>query len=246
MSSFGNVIWGSEGDQFKATATKTLPFGTQMKFLDGREFIYARAGATDLTVGTLQQQAVAVTTDIKALAVPSAEIVGATSVGVTMQTVLTANYYKEGFLFVSTGTGLGYMYKIKSHAAESTGTGEATFLLEEGSALRVAWDTTTKVGLRKHPCDYTVIAPTTETGALVGVSTRAVTTLYYCWLQKKGPAIVLTNGTVVVGEGVTRGVTTAGSVDPYNEDGAANILPLGDVMSVGGSTEYSLINLNIP
>ena len=52
--------------------------------------------------------------------------------------------------------------------------------------------------------------------------------------------------TVVVGEGVTRGVTTAGSIDAYNEDGAANILPLGDVMSVGATTEYSLINLNIP
>uniref|UniRef100_A0A6M3LLU8 Uncharacterized protein n=1 Tax=viral metagenome TaxID=1070528 RepID=A0A6M3LLU8_9ZZZZ len=244
--SYDNVLWGSEGQQYSMTVDKKHPFGTIMKFIDGREFVYARAGGTtDLTAGALQQQAVVVTTDIKDLAVPSAEVVGATSVGVTMQTALTANYYQEGTLFTNTGTGVGYQYKIKSHAAESTGTGEATFVLEEGSALRVAWDTTTKVGLRKHPCDGVVIAPTTETGALVGVAVRAITKAYYCWLQTKGTAVILTNSTVVVGEGVTRGVTTAGSIDAYNEDGAANLLIIGDVMSVGATTEYSLINLKL-
>ena len=242
-----NVIWGSEGMQYANREFQgSAPLGLTMKFLDGREFVYSQAGGTGLTAGAVQQQAVVVATDIIDLAVPSAEAIGATKVGVTMQSVLTANYYKEGSLFTNTAVGAGYNYKIKSHPADTTGTAEVEFTLEEGSALRVAWDATTKVGLRKHPNDAVIIAPAAETGCVVGVAMRVVTTLYYCWLQKKGFCAVLTNGAVVVGEGVVRGATTPGSVDAYNESsGATNALPIGDVMSVGGSTEYSLINLNI-
>jgi len=243
--SITNRILGSEGMQFTVSSDKKGQLGSIMEFVDGREFVYARAGAVALTAGTLQQQAVAVTTDIKDLAVPSAEVIGATKVGVTMQTVLTANYYQDGYLFTNDATGEGYLYRIKSHPADATGAAEVEFTLEEGSALRVAWDATTEVGLRKHKCDSVVIAPTAETGALVGLSVRAVTANYYCWLQTKGPAVVLTNGTVVVGEPVTRSATTPGAVDPYNEDGTSNLLPIGDVMSVGGTTEYSLIDLKL-
>ena len=247
--SFDNTIWGNEGMQYLNSETKgPHPFGTMMKFPDGREFIFAQAGGVALTVGTLQQQAVVVSGHEVDLAVPTAQAIGDTTVILTNSTTaITKNQYAEGYLFTNdhgaAGTGEGYMYKIKSNVAESTGSGAATFVLEEGAALRVAWTTATQCGLRKHPCDETLIAPTTETGVLVGVAMRVVTANYYCWLQKKGTCNVLTNGTLVKGSQVSRSTTTPGAVDTLVGDGT--VPNIGECMSIGGSTEYSLISLDI-
>lgn len=242
-----NVIWGSEGDQFFASATKSLPFGTRMKFVDGREFVYSRVGSTtDLTAGALQQQAVVGTGHIIDLAIGADAAIGATSIEVTnATTTITANMYDEGYLFTNDAAGEGYLYKIKSHEAGVSDASDCTVVLEEGSALRVALTTSSKVGLRKHYCDGAIIAPTTETGVLIGVSLRAVTKAYYCWLQVKGSAAVLTNSTVVVGEGVTRSLTTEGAIDAYDENGTSNLAMIGTVQSVGATEEYSLVYLDI-
>jgi hypothetical protein len=59
----------------------------------------------------------------------------------------------------------------------------------------------------------------------------------------KGPAAVLTAGTVVVGNPVSV-MTTAGAVGPRAE---TDILSsVGTVIEVNVTTEYSLINLAIP
>lgn len=247
MGSFDNTIWGSEGMQYLNEENKNHPFGTMLKFIDGQEFIYAQAGGLALAAGTLQQQAVVVSGHEADLAVPTARSVGDTTVTLTNSTTaITANQYAEGYLFVNdagAGTGEGYKYKIKSNLAESTGSGVATFVFEEGSALRIAWTTATQCGLRKYPTDETLIAPTAETGVLVGVAVRVVTANFYCWLQKKGPCVVLTNGTLVKGSQVSRSTTTPGAVDTLNGDGT--VPNIGECMSIGGSTEYSLISLDI-
>ncbi|KKN48583.1 hypothetical protein LCGC14_0651280, partial [marine sediment metagenome] len=157
MGSFDNTIWGSEGMQYLNEENKNHPFGTMLKFIDGQEFIYAQAGGLALAAGTLQQQAVVVSGHEADLAVPTARSVGDTTVTLTNSTTaITANQYVEGYLFTNdhgaAGTGEGSLYKIKSNAAESTGSGVATFVFEEGSALRIAWTTATQCGLRKYPC----------------------------------------------------------------------------------------------
>jgi hypothetical protein len=241
---FPNAMWGSEGDQYEHTSDKKHPFGTVMKFIDGREFVYAQAGGTALNVGRLQQQAVKVSGHEVDM-VTGAASVGATAITVTPITNnVTANQYQEGFLIVNDEAGEGYHYKIKSHPA-ITASSSGVITLEEGSAIRVALTSSSQTGLRKHICDEVVVAPTTETGVLVGVAVREVTENYYCWLQVKGTCAVLTNSTVVVGEPVTRGQTAAGSVDAYNEDGSTNLMPIGEVETVGGDGEFSLINLHI-
>ena len=244
--SFPMVIQGSEGMQYEHSSAKKHPFGLQMYFLDGRKFEYGQAGAAALAVGRLMQQAVVTSGHTKDLVVAAAVAAGGTTVTFTnTTTAITADMYAEGFMFVNDEAGEGYIYRIKSNLAESTGTGVATIVLEEGSGVRIALTTSSEIGLRKHLCDEVIVAPTTITGVLAGATVRAVDKNYYCWLQVKGAANVLTNGTVVRGEPVTRSVTTAGAVDPYNEDGTGNLMPIGHVESVSSSTEYSLIDLDI-
>lgn len=237
------VIQGSEGMQFEHTSGKKRPFGAKMVFPDGREFVYCQAGGTALDTGKLMQQAV-VTSGHEADLVVLTGAVNATTVTFTnVTTAITADMYAEGYMFVNDEAGEGYLYKIKSNLAESTGTGTGTLTLEEGSAIRVALTTSSEFGLRKHLCDEVVVAPTTETGCLVGATVRAVTEDYYCWLQKKGLCVVLANGTVVKGSQVARGVTTPGSVDTLCGDGT--VANIGECVSVAASTEYCLINLDI-
>uniref|UniRef100_A0A6M3XUV5 Uncharacterized protein n=1 Tax=viral metagenome TaxID=1070528 RepID=A0A6M3XUV5_9ZZZZ len=244
--SFATMIQGTEGLQFEHTADKRHPFGVAMVFTDGREFAYGQAGASNLDVGKLAQQAVVTSGHTKGLLVAADAAIGATAISITNATsAITKDMYKEGVLFVNDAVGEGYQYKIKSHPAESTGTGTCVITLVEYGGLRVALTTASRVGLRKHICDSVLVAPTTITGVLVGATVRAMTALYYGWFQVKGMATVLTNGVVVVGEPVTRSVTTPGAVDPYNEDGTGNHTPIGEVLSVASSTEYSLIDLNI-
>lgn len=244
--SFPNVIFGSYGDQFHHSSAAILPLGQKMMLPDGRQFIYAQAGATGLDAGKLMQEPAVTSGHTKDLVVAAAVAAGGKTVTFTnATTAITADMYAEGYMFVNDADGAGYNYKIESNLAESTGSGTGTVTLEEGEGVRIALTTSSEIGLRKHRCDGVVVAPTTETGGVVGCTVRAVTADYYCWLQVKGECGVLTNGTVVVGEPVTRSVTTPGAVDPYNEDGTANLLPLGQVRSVAGSGEYSLIDLDI-
>ncbi len=248
--SFSNVVYGSEGMQFGVSANKSSPLGNIMILPDGSEYVYARAGGVALDVGKLMQQAVVVTGHTKDLSVAADAAIGATKVTLTNSTTaITANMYAEGYMYVNDATGEGYRYKIKSHPAESTGSGTVVITLEEGSALRVALTASvSEVGLRKHKADAVLVAPTSFTGVIVGATVRAVPLDYYCWLQKKGTAVLLTNGTVIKGMLVTRSATTPGAIDVYplnSSDNDGQQPPIGTVESVAASTEYSLVNLNI-
>ncbi len=246
---FDLKIQGNWGQQFQTSSTKKLPFGTVMELPDGREFVYARAGAVALDVGKVMQQAVVISGHTKDL-VPAATVIGANTVTLTNSTTaITADMYAEGTLFVNAGAGLGYSYHIKSHPAEATGSATCLFTLEEDDALQVALvAATSKCGLRKHTCDGVLVAPTTFTGVVVGVTVCAVTENYYCWLLKKGATAALTNGTVIVGKAVNRSETTAGAVDvyPLNSSATSGQQPMiGFVESVGATAEYSLVDFNI-
>lgn len=242
--SFPVRIQGRNGDQFANRATTSLPLGTIMELPDGREFVHARAGAVDLEPSKVMQQAVKVSGHEVDM-VTAAAAVGATEVTVTPITNnVTANQYAQGYLFVNDEAGEGHCYKIKSHPA-ITATSTGVITLEDEDGIQVALTSSSQTGLRKHPCDGALVAPTTETGSVIGVTVCAVTAEYYCWLLRKGTGTVLTNGTAVVGEPVTRSTAVAGAVSPYNEDGTTNLKVLGDVETVGADAEYSLVNFDI-
>jgi len=246
---FPLTIQGPYQGWLTPTSTQKCPLGAYMVFPDGRVFRYAQAGAVNLAIGRLMQQAVVTSGHTKDLAVPAAVAVGATAVTITNKTTaITANMYEEGYLFVNDVDGEGQNCKIKSHPAESTGTGSCVITLIDEDALIVALTTSSQVGLRKNPFDDVVVNPTTITGIPVGVTPVAMTALRYGWLQIAGPAAVLTNGTVVLGKQVSPSGTVAGAVDvrPLNSgDTDGQEPPVGYVMSVAADTEFSLVYLTL-
>ena len=261
--SYPNVIQGSFGQEKVAQSTKigNLPLGTRMVLSDGREFVHARASATALVAGCLYEGEAGSTgaAVIKSLAV-SAAAVGATSVTVTLAgTVLGAGVYDDGYLFFSAGSSSGSVYKIKSHPAGAATNSTVVVSLADSDILAgegVAAGTTT-AGLRKNENDKLVLttADTIGVNSLVGIATRDVTADYYCWMQKKGVCAALTDGTLIVGEPVSPSSALAGAVTickvaAASTAGVAIVVKqftrIGYCMSVAASTEYSLINLNLP
>lgn len=248
--SFPNAIWGTDGDQFAVSSDKRGMFGSVMKFVDGREFVYSRAGLVALAAGKLMQQAVVISGHDVDLPVYATTAAGATTVSIQNDgnSVFSTDQYAEGYMFVNDAdgsTGEAYTYKIKSN----TGVGAsavAVITLEEGSALRVGLTTSSECGFRKHPCDgLLIMAYASITGAVVGVTTRVVDASDYCWVQKKGPCAVLCTSSVLVGTEVTRSAAVDGAVDVYNQNGTADLTSVGVCLTAAGDTEYCLVELNI-
>lgn len=245
-----NRVYGRNGDQFSIRdSAQEFPLGTIMEMPNGDEYVWCLNGGTELATGRLVQQAVVGTGHDIDLAVAAAAAADATSVTLTNATTqITANMYADGWLFINDADGEGYGYQIKSHPAESTGSGSCVFTLYEQDPIQVALTTSSKAGLRKNKYQDVVVAPTTFTGIVVGATVRVITASYYFWAKKKGDAVLLTNGTVIVGKAFTRSGTTAGAIDvyPLNSADASGQQPmLGTVQTVAGTTEYSLCYLNI-
>jgi len=245
---FTGTIYGPMAGWLTPTSAQRLPLGTRMVTADGRVYRYAKAGALDLAIGKLMQECVVATDHLKDL-VPAAAVIGATAVTLTngASTTITADLYKEGYLFVNNEAGEGQICKIKSHPAIAVNVA-GVITLEDEDALTVALTTASRIGLRKNAYDGALINPTTATGIPIGVTPGAIAATRYGWLQTWGPCNVLTNGAVLVGKTVSPGGTTPGSVDVYplnSGDNNGQEPVVGYVMSVGATTEYSLVFLTL-
>ena len=222
----------------------STPLG-QRAIMGGRSFRWAHNASVALSTGRLLQESVIVSGHGSGLVVASAAAAGARTITLTnATTAITANQYAGGQLLLTTG----HAYQIKSHPAESTGSGSVIITLEDDDVLAVAVAVTETAALRVNSYEDVIVNPTTPTGAPVGVAPVAVTADYYFWAQTWGLAAVLTNGTIIVGYTVTPGATTAGSVDvcPLNSVDASGQQPMVGVVSrVIATAGYSLIDLRI-
>ena len=261
--SFPTVVYGSYGDEKVTSTTKIggLPLGTEMRLLDGREYSHSRVGASALVAGKLYQGKAgeANTIYIKNVGLAATAAVAATSISITSAgTALGANVYDDGYLFAasSIGTGIGYLYKVKSAATTAAGS-TSVVTLEPGDDVVVAMEGgTTKVGMRKNEYDSVLLttADTIGVNTLAGVACATAAASAYCWLQRRGPAAVFgDNSTLIVGTPVIASSTVAGAVGTF-ATGAAdtagvryarNMQLVGIVMSVAASAEFSLINLKL-
>jgi len=80
---------------------------------------------------------------------------------------------------------------------------------------------------------------------LTGVTALAVPIDNFCWLQTKGIAAVLTEGTLVIGKACVPSIsTTDGAVAPETVTGTDEIR-VGKVVNVEATTEFSLIDLGL-
>lgn len=238
------IVAGGPGDQYTTTAAQAgHPLGSRMIFADGREFRYAKAGAsTALAAGVMNQQTLN-NANWDELVVPTARAIGDKAITLTNGSqAITVDYFADGYLNVEDDAGEGYLYTIKSNSAAAA-SAAITVNLYEG--LQVAWTTSTTCGLFANPYAVTIIHPSPATAMLTGVSMCVVGTDDYGWLQTKGPVSVLVEGTHVINEKVIDSASADGALAPTASTAAGEENYVGVVMEVAATTEYGIVFLRM-
>lgn len=249
-----SVVAGSQAAAVDIYGTDTVqrhPLGTLAITRDGRMFRYATAGAVALVVGEVIQSSAPIANHLALTS--AAQSVG--DGGPTRPIVVTpgatagaANLYAEGTLQISTTPGLGQVYRIAGHAAISSATAFNLYL-DPDDTLQTALTTATRYGLFANPWKNVIETPTTLTAPLAGVAISAIpantTSQNYGWLQTRGPASVLINGTPGVGVLVMNSATTAGAVDVITTTNLVTSNIVGRMMQVGVSTKNNGVYLLI-
>jgi len=226
-------------DLLSTSADKTLQLGAQATTNDGRFFRYTRLGAVAAVPGNLYQASAEIANH-QNLAPTADTAIGAKSFTVTLgATAATANQYADGYAIITTSTGAGYAYKIKSNPAASSA---ATMLVTLDDSLLVAIVTaSSKVDLVASPYLGAVINPATATSAPIGAAVFAVTLGQYGWLQVSGAASLLADGAVVVGTSLAASNGTAGAVEAL----AGVQAPVATALTGIATTQYGAVNLQL-
>lgn len=230
LTGTGPVVVGQQ--LFSSSSAQLHSLGEVVNTNDGRAFRYAKAGATALVAGTLQQ-ARAETTAHQNLTSAAAAI-GATTT-ITSAITVTENQYAGGYLLVTVTPGQGYAYQIRGHAAATSAA--VTLTLED--AINIALTTSSRYDLVTNPYSAVVINPATATSAPVGVAVFPVVAAEFGWLQIGGVANILSDGGSTVGTNVCASNATAGSVEAAVTAQAA----IGVAVTGVATTEYGAIKL---
>ena len=238
----------ADADPYSESASQLFPLGTTLSWGD-RVFKYAQMDGA-VTAGMCLQQPVLVanhsqmsTTDAYAITTSDDTVISVETAG---DTDITLNQYQEGYLWVNDGTGEGQSWKVKSNPAHDHSADasiEITVFGKVSTALVASG--TSQVSLIANPYKDVLIAPVTETGALVGVTNIDMTDDYYGWIQVRGPKAVLAASTLVLGHRCVRNdTTTAGAVMADNGD---DLLQIAGTVMAGNVVdgEYCMIDLSI-
>lgn len=231
---------------YEQSSTQKHRLGTIRRLSDGREFIYAKAGAANTVAGNIYQGVAPDVANHANLAITANAAVGAREISITMgDTTLanTANALAEGFLWINTGAGNGCAYKIRSHAAiAANANGNIAIYDKVRVAIAAA---TSKASVMKHPCKDIIIHGSPPTGAIIGVSPYVVTANYFAWFQKKGPCAVEVEGTVVNGDVVICSETVDGTVGPGANGASEEEYPVGVCIANNANDHWALIDLKL-
>lgn len=227
--------------------TKTKPFGQRAVFPDGRRYAYAKAGAA-LIAGDLLQGVALVAGDDTDL-VTAATAVGSKLITFTSATSTAANFYNEGWVHVNLASdpkamGLYSAAKRNAHLVLTSGAGDI-INLAAGETVRVALGSSDEIGLNKNEFDGVVVAPTTATNRHVGVTTTAIASGSYGFVQTFGVCAINVVGSTVVSSRVLGLTTTEGQVNPEAETAGIGSY-VGDVMVVATTAaQLGLVFLRI-
>lgn len=233
------ILEGPEGEQFNTYTTQRWPLGTQLVQQDGRIFRFVLAGGTSLVRGDVQQGPAneANHVGLTAAAMAAGTRAPTQALGAT---AAVQNEYANGYLHITVTPDGGSYYVIGSHDAVLS-SGTLTANLAQGHRIQTAWTTATRTNFVHNLFRGVLQVPvTTITMAPAGVAVIAVTNAQYGWIQTKGPCAVYTSGTLVVGNPAAY-IQVAAALGP-----AAGHVDnrLGNVMRVGGTTAWSLVDLH--
>jgi hypothetical protein len=184
--------------QQSTDASLQTMLGTRWDLEDGRELVMVLAGASNLAVGKLMQDA-ALISNHQNLAVTAFTAYSTTTnlpaqVTVTLgATLATVNQYQLGYAVVVDGTGAGQTLQIQSHPAAAL---SASVVITLADAPNTALDTTSKISLIPQPANNVIIYPHgAMTNAVRGVTFYPVTAANYGFLATKGNWACLADST---------------------------------------------------
>ena len=166
------------------SSTRKEMLGARRETPDGRIYRYAKAGAVALVAGACGQAAAYVANHAELNCAATA--IGANVVTVTLGgTAVTLNQYRDGYLLVNKGTGIGYTYHIESHAAQATTTGDVDIVLSDTVRIALVASGTSEVTLHYNKFDVVTESTTVEL-VPIGIAPRVVPISNYYWAQTGG------------------------------------------------------------
>jgi hypothetical protein len=193
----------------EVSATQRFALGA-VKDIGLSRYRYGQAGAVNIALGVLCQSPVPAVAQHDLVPLAS-YAVGTKVVGLTIGAAnIAANEYAGGWLHVNDGTGQGQCLRILSHPAALAG---ATCLFTLIDPITTAFDVAnTLCALTANPYDGAIIHPSPPTAKLVGVPVVAINANLYGWFKTRGPAAVLTDGTLYIYQQVRPSATVDGAV----------------------------------
>lgn len=217
--------------------------GSRWDLSDGREVVLAQAGAVAVVPGKLYQDAAVIADhqnlDVTAFTAYSANGNVPAKVTATLgATLVTANQYAGGFVIVNDNNGEGQTLRIASHPAADASASLA-ITLEDGPTTAIT--AASEISLQPAHGNGVIVAPTTITGALLGVSLYDVAAAAYGFFVTKGITACLGDGTLTMGGAVSPSNAVAGAV----ENGVIAQGFVGNAVYTGADTEYRAIYVNL-
>ena len=234
---------------YQSTPNEEHPAGTRGFLPDGRVFYWCRnESGSSLAAGKLHMAASVVAVHVNHAALAGSGGIGQQFVTFTMNgtTGFTVNQYKDGYLYINAGTGLGQTFKIRDHLAYAiNATGVIVNLFDP---LVVALDVTSKLSFRKNIYDNPQ-AVGSLVGPAAGVPAVALATATRGWLQTWGPCAVLSDVSApTTGSVIIQSVATAGAIAIAVGGAGATVVTtphVGAAFDAGVSAEYRMIDLRI-
>jgi len=228
---------------YEQSATQKYVIGSKRRLPDGREFIYAKAGGVALGKALMCEGPVGISNYREQVQTGYGWAAGAKSGTILITTGATpaVDAWKDGYMVVNKGTGLGQLHKIKSNTSHAT---IPTVTLYD--AIVAAFAATAEVTIIANPFNGTIVCPvTTLTSPPAGIPLIAVDIGYYYWSQVKGPAPITvdTGDTLVIGEPCA----SAGTNAVAGAAGPAVTLEghYGKVLYIGTADEIAIVQLDL-
>jgi hypothetical protein len=239
----GLLSTGSAQGIYAESATQNYEIGSKLRTRDGRTFRYCLNGAVALVAGYMTQGPAVVANYTEEVQTGYANAIGSTSGNVLITTGATpaANLFKDGWMLVNKGAGIGQIRKILTSGSHAT----IIALTWEGG-LEVATTATSEITLIQNPRKSVIVMPvTTPTNIPTGIPLIGVTAAYYFWAQVGGPApcIVDTGETVVIGQPV--GLPATSAVPGACGVNVTITTRWGRVMFVAAAAEPAMLDLSL-
>ena len=237
----------ADADPYTQGTSQLFPLGTELHQGENAYRYVFMNGA--VTAGKLVQQPAGIVANhsqMTATATTAVTTSDTTDISVETQgdTDITLNQYQDGYLYVNDADGEGQSWKVKSHPAHDH-TADASVVITVYGRLTTQLETTSELTIAANPYKDVIIAPATETGAVIGATVIDSSDDNYCWVQFKGPkSMLISNAALVQGQNVSRSTNDAGGVQASV---SSNLLyPVGQCMaSTVVDTEYGMVWLNI-